>query len=113
MKIRKARDAAKNAQKLLENASNRKKTKELEKDGLVITKAMYGKIDTTNENDYLEAIDDAASLVLDVTLPLNFLVTNSQLKVGYGYFCWIYFLMHFTFLDTFIHRYIPRSCLSY
>ncbi|KAG6514313.1 hypothetical protein ZIOFF_024663 [Zingiber officinale] len=79
--IRKARDAAKNAQKLLENASNRKKTKELEKDGLVITKAMYGKIDTTNENDYLEAIDDAASLVLDVTLPLNFLVTNSQLKV--------------------------------
>ncbi|XP_042376397.1 chaperone protein dnaJ 13-like [Zingiber officinale] len=82
--IRKARDAAKNAQKLLENASNRKKTKELEKDGLVITKAMYGKIDTTNENDYLEAIDDAASLVLDVTLPLNFLVTNSQLKLHKG-----------------------------
>ncbi|WOL10175.1 chaperone protein dnaJ 13 [Canna indica] len=83
--IRKAREAAKKAQKLLENASNRKKNNEVEKDGLVITKAIYGNIQAAQGRDeHFEVNDDATSLVLDVTLPLNFLVTNSQLELHKG-----------------------------
>lgn len=86
MKIRKARDAAKKAQKLLQNVSNRKKNKEVEKDGLVITKAIYGNLRAARgTEEHLEVDDDVASLILDVTLPLNFLVTNSRLEVCYEY----------------------------
>ncbi|CAD5163862.1 unnamed protein product [Musa acuminata subsp. malaccensis] len=83
--IRKARDAAKKAQKLLQNVSNRKKNKEVEKDGLVITKAIYGNLRTARgTEEHLEVDDDVASLILDVTLPLNFLVTNSRLELHKG-----------------------------
>lgn len=85
MKVREAREAARKAQNLLENVSNRKKNKQMEKDGLVITRAIYGNLKANrvgNENG--EVNDDVASQVLDVTLPLNFLVTEAgQLKVCY------------------------------
>lgn len=85
MKVQEAREAAKKAQKLLENVSNRKKNKQIEKDGLVITRAIYGNLKAIRVgNEHGEVNDDVASQVLDVTLPLNFLVTEAgQLKVCY------------------------------
>ena len=52
-------------------------------DGLVITKALYGNHKKVKESSQLSEIDDnVASQVLDVTIPLNFLVTEAgQLKV--------------------------------
>ncbi|KAM0864943.1 hypothetical protein ACQ4PT_043599 [Festuca glaucescens] len=81
-----ARQAAKKAQRLLEPVSNRKKNKQLENDGLVITKALYGDRKKIKESSELSDIDDnIASQVLDVTIPLNFLVTEaSQLKLHEG-----------------------------
>ncbi|XP_020094069.1 chaperone protein dnaJ 13 isoform X2 [Ananas comosus] len=84
--VHEAREAAKRAQKLLENVANRKKNKQLEKDGLVITRAIYGNRKLIRESsEHSEVKDDAASQLLDVTLPLNFLVTDSgQLKLHAG-----------------------------
>uniref|UniRef100_A0ACD5TN96 Uncharacterized protein n=1 Tax=Avena sativa TaxID=4498 RepID=A0ACD5TN96_AVESA len=81
-----ARQAAKKAQRLLEPVSNRKKNKQLENDGLVITKALYGDRKKIKESSELSDIDDnVASQVLDVTIPLNFLVTEAgQLKLHEG-----------------------------
>lgn len=81
-----ARQAAKKAQRLLEPVSNRKKNKQLENDGLVITKALYGDRKKIKESSELSDIDDnIASQVLDVTIPLNFLVTEAgQLKLHEG-----------------------------
>ncbi|KAL5225529.1 hypothetical protein ABZP36_012168 [Zizania latifolia] len=81
-----ARHAAKKAQKLLEPVSNRKKNRQLEDDGLVITKAMYGNRKRIKERgETNELHDDVASQVLDVTIPLNFLVTDAgQLKLHNG-----------------------------
>jgi DnaJ homolog subfamily C member 11 len=72
---------------LLEPVSNRKKNKQMENDGLVITKALYGNRKKIRENnDFNEINDDVASQVLDVTVPLNFLVTEAgQLKVCSSY----------------------------
>ncbi|KAG8486667.1 hypothetical protein CXB51_020057 [Gossypium anomalum] len=64
--VQEARKAAAKAQQLLENMANRKRNKQQETGGLVITNAIY-------EN------------LLDVTLCLNFLVNNlGQLKVHDG-----------------------------
>ncbi|GJN19835.1 hypothetical protein PR202_gb07146 [Eleusine coracana subsp. coracana] len=81
-----ARKAAKKAQKLLEPVSNRKKNGQMENDGLVITRAMYGNRKKIRESsDVNEINDDVASQVLDVTIPLNFLVTEAgQLKLHEG-----------------------------
>lgn len=81
-----ARQAAKKAQRLLEPVSNRKKNKQLENDGLVITKALYGDRKKIKESSELSDIDDnIASQVLDVMIPLNFLVTEAgQLKLHEG-----------------------------
>jgi DnaJ homolog subfamily C member 11 len=59
----------------------------MENDGLVITKALYGNRKKIRENnDFNEINDDVASQVLDVTVPLNFLVTEAgQLKVCSNY----------------------------
>jgi DnaJ homolog subfamily C member 11 len=59
----------------------------MENDGLVITKALYGNRKKIRENnDFNEINDDVASQVLDVTVPLNFLVTEAgQLKVCSSY----------------------------
>lgn len=69
---------------MLQNVANRKRSKQLETGGLVITKAIYGSVQALkkNRNESEETKDDIASQVADVTLPLNFLVTESgQLKV--------------------------------
>uniref|UniRef100_A0ACD5U5T1 Uncharacterized protein n=1 Tax=Avena sativa TaxID=4498 RepID=A0ACD5U5T1_AVESA len=81
-----ARQAAKKAQRLLEPVSNRKKNKQLENDGLVIMKALYGDRKKIKESSELSDIDDnVASQVLDVTIPLNFLVTEAgHLKLHEG-----------------------------
>lgn len=81
-----ARKAAKKAQKLLEPVSNRKKNRQLENNGLVITKALYGNSRKVKESGELNEInDDIASQVIDVTIPLNFLITEAgQLKLHEG-----------------------------
>lgn len=82
-----ARKEAEKAQKLLETVSNRKKSKQLEKGGLVITNAVYGnfkEMEISGEHSE-ELNDEVVSQVLDVTIPLNFLVTDSgQLKLYDG-----------------------------
>lgn len=85
-KVREERAAAEKAQKLLEKVANRKRSKQLETGGLVITKAIYGSVETLkNKNQSEETKDDIASQIADVTLPLNFLVTESgQLKLHEG-----------------------------
>ncbi|KAL4324145.1 hypothetical protein GQ457_11G022670 [Hibiscus cannabinus] len=84
--VQEARKAAAKAQQLLENVANRKKNKQQETGGLVITKAIYGSRKALKKGDELaETNDELASQVLDVTLPLNFLVTDSgQLKLHDG-----------------------------
>ena len=86
MKVREAREAAEKAQKLLQNVSNRKRSKQLESGGLVITRAVYGNQKSVKRFvEEGESNDEVASEVLDVTLPLNFLVTDSgQLKVMFS-----------------------------
>ena len=71
--------------------TNRKRSRQLETGGLVITKAIYGSQKALKKRDELgEAKDELASQVLDVTLPLNFLVGDSgQLKVLF--FCYLRF----------------------
>lgn len=73
-----ARAAAQKAQKLLQNVANRKRNKREETGGLVITKGVYGNpkviqkmIESGEEND------EFASQILDVTIPLNFVVNDS------------------------------------
>ncbi|XP_017973537.1 PREDICTED: chaperone protein dnaJ 13 [Theobroma cacao] len=84
--VREAREAAAKAQQLLENVARRKRNKQQETDGLVITKAVYGNRKALKKGDELrETNDELASQVLDVTLPLNFLVTDpGQLKLHDG-----------------------------
>ncbi|KAG5539861.1 hypothetical protein RHGRI_020172 [Rhododendron griersonianum] len=84
--VQEARAAAEKAQQLLQNVANRKRSRQLETDGLVITKAVYGSQKALKKRDEAgEAKDELASQVLDVTLPLNFLVNDSgQLKLHEG-----------------------------
>ncbi|PSS09716.1 Chaperone protein like [Actinidia chinensis var. chinensis] len=84
--VQEARAAAEKAQQLLQNVANRKRSRQLETGGLVITKAIYGSQKALKKRDELgEAKDELASQVLDVTLPLNFLVGDSgQLKLHEG-----------------------------
>ncbi|KAA3456422.1 Chaperone DnaJ [Gossypium australe] len=84
--VQEARKAAAKAQQLLENVANRKRNKQQETGGLVITKAIYGNHKALKKRDELrETNDELASQVLDVTLPLNFLVNDSgQLKLHDG-----------------------------
>ncbi|CAN4077967.1 unnamed protein product [Withania somnifera] len=81
-----ARAAAKKAQQLLQNVANRKRSKQLEMGGLVVTKALYGSSKALkNRNQIEEVEDEVASQIIDVTLPLNFLVNDSgQLKLHEG-----------------------------
>ncbi|KAM7525575.1 hypothetical protein LguiA_015477 [Lonicera macranthoides] len=84
--VRESRAAAGKAQQLLQNVANRKRSKQLETDGLVITEAVYGSpIALKNKDNLEEQKDDLASQIMDVTLPLNFLVNDSgQLKLHQG-----------------------------
>ncbi|KMS97884.1 hypothetical protein BVRB_5g123130 isoform B [Beta vulgaris subsp. vulgaris] len=84
--VREARAAAAKAQLLLENVANRKRNKQTEVGGLIITKAVYGSVKALKKQDELEGSnDDLASQVIDVTTPLNFLVNDlGQLKLHEG-----------------------------
>ncbi|XP_057816314.2 chaperone protein dnaJ 13 isoform X1 [Cryptomeria japonica] len=83
-----ARAAASNAQTLLQNVANRKQKKQAERGGLVITEAVYGNLKghSENEEETTPSIDNELPLpILDVTIPLNFLVDDSgQLKLHEG-----------------------------
>ena len=81
--MREARTAAEKAQQLLQNVANRKRNRQSEIGGLIITKAIYGSQKALKKRDELSVPNDESSLsVIDVTLPLNFLVNDSgQLKV--------------------------------
>ncbi|XP_043717176.1 chaperone protein dnaJ 13-like [Telopea speciosissima] len=84
--IQEARVAAEKAQQLLQNVANRKKNKQLETGGLVITRAIYGSHKAFNKRKELREVDgDLAPQVVDVTVPLNFLLNDSgQLKLHEG-----------------------------
>ncbi|CAA0841850.1 Chaperone protein dnaJ 13 [Striga hermonthica] len=84
--VQESRAAAKKAQQLLKNVANRKQNKQLEKGGLVIVKAIYGNSKSiSNRENSEETEDEEASQILDVTIPLNFLVNDSgQLKLHEG-----------------------------
>ncbi|XP_077236332.1 DNAJ heat shock N-terminal domain-containing protein [Tasmannia lanceolata] len=86
VQVREARAAAEKAQQLLENVANRKKNKQLEIGGLIITKAVYGNRKAfRRRNGAKEADDELALQVVDVTIPLNFLMNDSgQLKLHEG-----------------------------
>jgi DnaJ family protein C protein 11 len=83
LQVHEARAAAEKAQQLLQNVANRKRTRQLETNGLVITRALYGNRTTlSRKNESSETHNELTSQVMDVTLPLNFLVDDSgQLKV--------------------------------
>jgi len=83
MQVKEARAAAEKAQKLQQNVANRKRSKQLETGGLVITRALYGnQIVLSNLRSSSETSFESTSDVIDVTIPLNFLVNDSgQLKV--------------------------------
>ncbi|XP_059440949.1 chaperone protein dnaJ 13-like [Corylus avellana] len=85
-KVHEARAAAEKAQQLLQNVANRKRTRQLETNGLVITRAWYGNRTTlSRKNESFETHNELTSQVMDVTLPLNFLVDDSgQLKLHEG-----------------------------
>ncbi|KAI3913836.1 hypothetical protein MKX01_021898 [Papaver californicum] len=83
--VREARAKAEKGQQLLLNVANRKRTKQLEKDGLIIYKALYGNLKAFKGSESKEVQEEVASQIVDVTLPLNFLVTDSgQLKLHPG-----------------------------
>ncbi|KAH9721293.1 J domain-containing protein [Citrus sinensis] len=84
--VRETKAAAQKAQQLLQNVANRKRNKQLEIGGLIITKAVYGaRKALTKLGETGESSDELASQVLDVTLPLNFLVNDSgRLKLHDG-----------------------------
>ncbi|KAK3039469.1 hypothetical protein RJ639_028051 [Escallonia herrerae] len=84
--VREARVAANKAQQLLQNVANRKRSRQLETSGLVITKAVYGNSKVLKNIDKLEENqDEIASQIMDVTIPLNFLVNDfGQLKLHAG-----------------------------
>lgn len=85
MQVKEARTAAEKAQKLQQNVANRKRNKQLETGGLVITRALYGnQIVLSNLKSSSETSFESTSDVIDVTIPLNFLVNDSgQLKVRF------------------------------
>ncbi|XP_047332343.1 chaperone protein dnaJ 13 [Impatiens glandulifera] len=86
--VKEARSAAEKAQQLLKTVANRKKNRQVEINGLVILKAVYGNKKALNKRQTMEqqANDNAVdSQVIDVTLPLNFLVNDTgKLKLHEG-----------------------------
>ncbi|KAE9613149.1 hypothetical protein Lal_00027622 [Lupinus albus] len=84
--VQEARASSEKAQKLLQNVATRKRNKQLETGGLVIMRALYGNQRIVNNfNSSSETSFDSTSEVIDVTVPLNFLVNDSgQLKLHEG-----------------------------
>ncbi|GAB2274168.1 Chaperone protein dnaJ 13 [Dionaea muscipula] len=80
--VRESKASADRAQQLLQNVANRKRNKQIEINGLIITKAVYG------DRKSLKKLNESESLGVDliyVTVPLCFLVNDSgQLKLHHG-----------------------------
>lgn len=76
---------AEKAQQLLQVVANRKRSRHLETNELVITKAVYGSSKALKKADESrEENKESASDIIDVTIPLNFLINDSgQLKVHF------------------------------
>lgn len=83
MQVQEARAAAEKAQKLQQNVATRKRNRQLETGGLVIMRALYGNQKILNNLiSSSETSFESTSEVIDVTIPLNFLVNDSgQLRV--------------------------------
>ncbi|PWA87522.1 DNAJ heat shock N-terminal domain-containing protein [Artemisia annua] len=84
--VQEAKAAAEKAQQLLKNVAIRKQNKQSESNGLVIVEAVYGNPKAVkNSNNPEENNNELASQMMDVTLPLNFLVSDAgQLKLHEG-----------------------------
>ncbi|KAI9397769.1 hypothetical protein POPTR_003G076600v4 [Populus trichocarpa] len=84
--VREARIAAEKAQQLLQTVANRKRSRQSETNGLVITKAVYGNSKALKKADKSREVNnESASEVIDVTIPLNFLINDSgQLQLHEG-----------------------------
>ncbi|CAN6476917.1 unnamed protein product [Victoria cruziana] len=85
--VQEARAAAEKSQLLLKNVANRKKNKQLETRGLVITSSVYGNLKAYKKRNgnTVEETDDLVQQVLDVTIPLNFLINDAgYLKLHKG-----------------------------
>uniref|UniRef100_A0A6N2K5J4 J domain-containing protein n=1 Tax=Salix viminalis TaxID=40686 RepID=A0A6N2K5J4_SALVM len=82
--VREARAMAEKAQQLLQIVANRKRSRHLETNELVITKAVYGSSKALKKADESrEENKESASDIIDVTIPLNFLINDSgQLKLS-------------------------------
>ncbi|KAG7573742.1 Chaperone J-domain superfamily [Arabidopsis suecica] len=79
-----ARAKAEKAQQLLQTVATRKRNRQVETDGLIVTKALYGDPKAIERRDEggVEGVDSG---VIDVTVPMNFLVSDSgQLKLHEG-----------------------------
>ncbi|EOA29204.1 hypothetical protein CARUB_v10025478mg [Capsella rubella] len=78
-----ARAAAEKAQQLLQNVATRKRNRQVETDGLIVTKALYGDPKAIERRH--EGVEGVDSGVIDVTVPMNFLVSDSgQLRLHEG-----------------------------
>lgn len=78
-----ARARAEKAQQLLQTVATRKKNRQVETDGLIVTKALYGDPKAIERRN--EGVEGLDSGVIDVTVPMNFLVSDSgQLKLHEG-----------------------------
>ncbi|EEF33453.1 chaperone protein dnaJ 13 [Ricinus communis] len=84
--VQEARTGAEKAQQLLQNVANRKRNKQVETNGLIITKALYGSLKALKRRaESTEVNGELVSEVIDVTIPLNFLVNDSgRLKLHEG-----------------------------
>ncbi|XP_042007657.1 chaperone protein dnaJ 13-like [Salvia splendens] len=84
--VEEAINAATKAQQLLQNVANRKKIKQEEMGGLVVVQALYGSQKALlNRHRSEETGDGVPSQIIDITVPLNFLVTDSgKLKLHEG-----------------------------
>lgn len=68
---------------MLQNVATRKKNRQVETNGLIVTKALYGDPKAIERRH--EGVDGVDSGVIDVTVPMNFLVSDSgQLKLHEG-----------------------------
>ncbi|KAF3578126.1 hypothetical protein DY000_02035346 [Brassica cretica] len=83
-KVREARASAEKAQQLLQNVATRKKNRQAETGGLIVTKALYGDAKAIEKrHEHME--EEVDSGVIDVTVPMNFLVSDSgELKLHEG-----------------------------
>ncbi|GBG78739.1 hypothetical protein CBR_g27963 [Chara braunii] len=90
-KVREVRKSARGAQTLMENVAKRKRSKEEDRQGLVILEAIYGNLKEWKKDPDREVDEDDEETIpppwLDVTMPAQFLVDNNgELQFDEGLF---------------------------